>query len=117
MPGERHERADGVGPSGRFLAVALAGPAGWSRSGTSTACSFLRREPPATEDPQAPAAVSHYGIMRDFSGGAHPHEVDTVRFLRALTKLVVPEGQDVAEETSVDRRGASCARFTGFWPC
>jgi hypothetical protein len=32
--------------------------------------------------------------MGDVFGGRHPHEVDTERFLRALVKLVVPEGQD-----------------------
>src|SRR4051812_37803795 len=47
---------------------------------------FLRHELPATEDPEAlaavvMAAVSHYWIMRDVFGGAHPHEVDAERFL------------------------------------
>ena len=65
---------------------------------------FLRRELPATDDPEAlaavvMAAVSHYWIMQDVFGGAHPHGVDAERFLRALTEVVVPEVQDVAEET------------------
>lgn len=60
---------------------------------------FIERELPDTEDPEAlaavvMAAVSHYWIMGDVFGGRHPHEVDTERFLRALVKLVVPEGQD-----------------------
>ena len=65
---------------------------------------FLERELPATEDPPAlaaviMAAVSHYWIMADVFGGNHPHEVDTERFLRALVRLVVPEGQDVPRKT------------------
>ncbi|MCU7725130.1 TetR/AcrR family transcriptional regulator [Actinoplanes sp. KI2] len=66
--------------------------------------SFLRAELPAERDPEAlaavvMAAVSHYWIMADVYGGRHPHEVDTERFLRALVRLVVPEGQDVPQET------------------
>jgi AcrR family transcriptional regulator len=65
---------------------------------------FLHRELPAEQDPAALAAVvmaaiSHYWIMADVYGGNHPHEVDTERFLRALVRLVVPEGQDVPTET------------------
>jgi len=60
---------------------------------------FVERELPGAPDPEAlaavlMAAVSHYWIMSDVFGGRHPHEVDTERFLRALGKLVVPEGQD-----------------------
>ncbi len=55
---------------------------------------FLRRELPATGDPEAVAAVlmaavSHYWIMADVFGGNHPHEVDTERFLGALVDLVI----------------------------
>jgi AcrR family transcriptional regulator len=55
---------------------------------------FLRRELPATSDPQAlaavvMAAVSHYWIMADVFGGAHPHEVDAERFLGTLVGLIV----------------------------
>jgi AcrR family transcriptional regulator len=62
--------------------------------------SFLRAELPAEQDPEAlaavvMAAVSHYWIMADVYAGRHPHEVDTERFLRALVRLVVPEGQDM----------------------
>jgi hypothetical protein len=65
---------------------------------------FLRAELPAERDPEAlaadvMAAVGHYWIMADVYGGRHPHEVDTERFLRALVRLVVPEGQDVAQQT------------------
>lgn len=65
---------------------------------------FLSRELPSSADPAALAAVvmaaiSHYWIMSDVFGGNHPHEVDTERFLRALVRLVVPEGQDVPTET------------------
>jgi AcrR family transcriptional regulator len=64
---------------------------------------FLHWELPAERDPEALAAVvlaalSHYWIMADVYGGQHPHEVDTERFLRALVRLVVPEGQDVPTE-------------------
>jgi AcrR family transcriptional regulator len=65
---------------------------------------FLHRELPEAEDPEAlaavvMAAVSHYWIMADVFGGDHPHGVDTERFLRALVRLVVPEGQDVPTKT------------------
>jgi AcrR family transcriptional regulator len=65
---------------------------------------FLSVERPDEEDPEAVAAVvmaavSHYWIMSDVFGGQHPHEVDAERFLRALVRLVVPEGQDVSYET------------------
>jgi AcrR family transcriptional regulator len=68
--------------------------------------SFLRAELPAEPDPEAlaaviMAAVSHYWIMADVYGGRHPHEIDTERFLRALVRLVVPEGQDETAERSV----------------
>lgn len=60
---------------------------------------FLRRELPGQDDVEALAAVAlaavgHYWIMTDVFGGAHPHEVDAERFLRALVRLVVPPVQD-----------------------